>query len=113
MAMSSLVRSYESREQQSSLGPSLAFLVAVAATVAVAVIAARALHWDYVLPLISTALFILAAIAAALGWRRRKGQQASLTYWDVAGAMTLIGIFAAALVEPEQLMRVLTDTRTH
>ena len=34
---------------------------------------------------------------------------ANVTYADVAGALTLIGLFAAATIEPEQLVRLVGD----
>jgi membrane protein implicated in regulation of membrane protease activity len=95
------------------LGPTLTFFVAILASAAAAGIAARALSWDFALPLICATLFVFAAALALFGWPQRKArQQASPNYWDVAGALTLIGICAAALVEPEQMVRVMLGTDT-
>lgn len=111
MAISHLAKGYETSMLRLPLGPSLTFFAAIAATAAVAGTAARALPADYVLPLTSASLFVLAAVVAVFGWRQRKArEQAALTYWDVAGALTLIGICAAALVEPEQMVRVMLGT---
>jgi hypothetical protein len=49
----------------------------------------------------------MAAAAALAGWLRgNKVDVARLTYWDVAGALTLVGIGATTLVDPEQLARL-------
>jgi hypothetical protein len=36
----------------------------------------------------------------------------ALTYWDIAGALTVVGIFAALLSEPELALPLLEDQRT-
>jgi hypothetical protein len=49
----------------------------------------------------------MAAVAALAGWLRgNKIDAARLTYWDVAGALTLVGIGATTLIDPEQLARL-------
>lgn len=94
--------------QRPALGPSVAFFAALAGAGFLALATARALHWDYAEPFAVSALFVFAAAAAIAGWRRRRATASpSVTYWDVAGALTLLGIAAAALIEPEQMMRVL------
>ena len=72
--------------------------------------AARALPADLVLTLASASLFVLAAAIAGLAWQQRSRQHPGLSYWDVAGALTLIGICASALIEPEQMARVMIGT---
>ena len=82
-------------------------------TPVVAALAARAISVAALLPVISTSLFVAAAVLAAIGWPQRKSrQQTSVTYWDVACALILIGIGAAALVDPEQLVNVTMGPRT-
>ena len=110
MAIGDLAKGYEAHGHTPALGPPLAFFAAIVATAVTAGTAAGTLPWDAVLPLIATVLFIFAAAVAAFAWRQRKArEQASLTYLDVAGALTLIGIFAAALIEPEQMVRVVAE----
>ena len=66
---------------------------------------------DFVLPAISTLFFVLAALVALVAWcRGRPSEHDTLSYWDVAGALTLIGICAAALVDPHQMVRLVEGT---
>lgn len=54
---------------------------------------------------VASLFFGLAAVVAVAAWRKpRKGRR--LTYWDVAGALTLIGILIAATIEPEQVVQL-------
>ena len=91
------------------LGPKLAFAAAV--LIAFALPAVYALPRDFVVPAISILLFIsagLVALVASSGGRLfEQGPATSrLTYWDVAGALTFIGICAAATVDPDQMVRL-------
>jgi hypothetical protein len=85
-------------------GPPVAFFAAVAAMLAAAV-AASALHWDYVFPLTASFAFATAAVIALFGWRKTKAPP-QVSYLDVAGALVLIGLAAAALIDPAQLLRI-------
>jgi hypothetical protein len=85
----------------------MVFQLTMTATVVVWIGAAVSLHNDLVLPLVAGLLFFLAAATALFAWCRRHGNDPrQLTLWDVAGALVLIGIGAAALVEPDQLLRL-------
>ncbi len=80
--------------------PPLAFAAALAVAVAIAAAAPQGLA----LVSLAGALFVAAAIVAAAAYACREQMKAKrVTCWDVAGALTFIGICAAALVEPEQL----------
>jgi hypothetical protein len=77
--------------------------------------AQSALPQDFVLPAVSALFFAAAAgtglIAWASGqpftWTRQQGsERLRLTHWDIAGAFVFIGICVTALVEPEQMTRV-------
>lgn len=62
-----------------------------------------------VTPLISTLFFVCAALVALVAWLlKQPSEQSALTYWDVAGALTLCGIVTAALIDPDQLVRLAT-----
>lgn len=90
-----------------TFGPQVLFGIAVAAAFAVLAGGVTALSSALVAPVASTLLLVMAAAAALAGWlRRNKADAARLTYWDVAGGLTLVGIGAAALVDPEQLTRL-------
>jgi hypothetical protein len=66
----------------------------------------QAFAGDLTLPLVATLLFVLAAVVAFVAWSRGAATGYRLTYWDVAGALTFIGIGTAALIEPEQMLRL-------
>jgi hypothetical protein len=88
-------------------GPLVTFAAAVAVAFAVATASAALLHSDFALPVISTLFFVLSALVALVAWSRPcPSDQSRVTYWDVAGALTLIGICAAAQVEPDQMVRL-------
>ena len=62
------------------------------------------------MPLVATVFFLLAAVLVPLAWLRRGMNPLNVTYADVAGALTLIGVFAAAAIEPEQMVRLIEST---
>ena len=72
-------------------------------------VAIRMLPPDAVVPAVSTLVLCFAALFGAIAWRRGRMDPANVTYADVAGALTLIGLFAAATIEPEQLVRLVGD----
>ena len=89
------------------LGPHALFATAVVATFAVLAGAVASLPTDFALPVASTLLFFMAAVAALLASvGDRRSEPDRVTYRDVAGALTLIGIGAAALIDPDQLGRL-------
>ena len=90
-----------------TFGPQMLFGMTVFAVFAVLTGAITAVPADLLAPLASTMLLVAAAVAALAGWLRgRQADIAQVTYWDVAGALTLVGIGAATLVDPDQLVRV-------
>jgi predicted benzoate:H+ symporter BenE len=96
-----------------TFGPQVLFGVTVAAAFAVLAGAVTVLPGALLAPLASTVLLVMAAAAALAGWLREgEVNAARVTYWDAAGALTFVGIGAAALVDPEQLARVF-DAPSH
>jgi hypothetical protein len=67
---------------------------------------------DLVMPVIATLFLLFAAGFGAIGWRRRGDDPTRVTYTDVAGALTLIGLFAASTIDPDQLVRAVIGGRT-
>ena len=65
------------------------------------------------MPVIATYFLLLAAVLAVFAWRHRRTDPNSLTYADVAGALTLIGLCAAAMIDPDQMVRLIESGRTH
>jgi hypothetical protein len=87
--------------------PSIVFLGAVLIAVAVGTLMPKGLGFVG----LAFALFTAAALAAALSWALREASgPRHITYWDVAGALTFVGICAAALVQPEQLVGIAEST---
>jgi hypothetical protein len=93
-------------------GPTLAAAAAVFAGAS----ATSALVWTLPAPLVLPAIGVLATLAAAIvaliAWLTAQQMSASLTYWDVVGALTLVGVFAALLSEPELVLPLLENQRT-
>jgi hypothetical protein len=86
-------------------GPRPAFIAAIVCAFATWNLAGAAIPQQLVVPAVSTLLLLLAAAFAAFAWNAQKSDLADVTYWDVAGALTLIGICTSALIEPDQLAR--------
>lgn len=115
MAVTHPAKNFTRRSAPWKLGPQVTFAVAVLIAFAVLAISTTTLPSDFVFPLTSTLLFILAGVVALVAWSRgRLSEQAQandqVTYWDVAGALTFIGICAAALIDSDQMMRLMEGT---
>ena len=90
--------------------PRLGFAVAILACVLGWAVATRMLPPDAVMPRVSYACCSASRpLFGAIAWRRGRKNPGNVTYADVAGALTLIGLFAAATIEPEQLVRLVGD----
>ena len=48
------------------------------------------------MPVIATLFLLFAARSRVIAWRIAAPIRRDVTYWDVAGALTLIGLFARA-----------------
>jgi hypothetical protein len=93
-------------------GPRLAFAASILAGLAawVALITTTSAH--FAVPAVATLLFVLAAALALLAWCHDGEDPVRVTYTDVAGALTLIGLCVAATIEPEQLVRLVESDST-
>lgn len=95
------------RSDARAQGPRVVFAAVILIAFAGSTVSTTILPRDLVLPAVSTLFFVLAAAVALVGWAcRQASERAPLTYWDVAGVLTFVGIFAAALIEPDQLVRL-------
>ena len=105
MSISRPSRDYQARPHADPLfGPRAAFLVSIAATASI--IPSGLLPDLLLMPVVSILLFVLAMVFALVAWVRCSTDEYAVSYCDVAGALAFIGIGAAALVEPEQLARL-------
>ena len=86
--------------------PRLGFAAAILACVLGWSVATRMLPPDAVMPAVSTLLLLFAVLFGVIAWRRGRMNPGEVSFADVAGALTLIGLFAAATIEPEQLVRL-------
>lgn len=86
-------------------GPHLAFLGSIVGIAALWIFADAWLHRDLVIPMVSTAALAFAAALALLAHWQRSAPPAQVSYSDVAGALVLVGLCAAATIEPDQFVR--------
>ena len=93
------------------IGPELAFAGATFAGFAAWGAARASLPPDLVMPAITTLFLVLAAFLGVVAWRHRGMDPNHVTYADVAGALTLIGLCAAATIDPEQMVRLVESGR--
>jgi hypothetical protein len=93
-------------EQHAAMGPRAGFLAALFAALGAAAISHATLTADHVMPVVATVFLMFAATFGALAWWRGRMDERGLTYRDVAGALTLIGICAAAAIDSEQMIRI-------
>ena len=84
--------------------PELSFAAATLAGFAAWAVSSAHLPADLVMPVVASIFFAFAAAFALTAWLRRGADPSRVTYADVAGALTLIGVCAAATIEPEQMV---------
>jgi hypothetical protein len=66
-----------------------------------------ALPADALAPVIATLLFALAAAAAGLAFLCRRNHIRT-AWFDIAGSLTFVGVAVSILIEPDQVVRLLT-----
>jgi hypothetical protein len=95
------------RRNARTLGPPLAFAAAVLMASVTLATSTTLLSTDLAFAVCSVLLFGLAALVALLAWSRGRSRPGSeVTYWDVAGALILLGVCAGALVDPDHMVRL-------
>lgn len=94
------------RSDPFGIGPQLGFAAATLAGFAAWSGLTTTVPRDFVMPVIATMFLLFAATFAIVAWRRRGEDPTRVTYADVAGALTLIGLFAASTIDPDQLVRI-------
>jgi hypothetical protein len=86
-------------------GPRAAFVAVAFVGCIACAISSALLPAEAVLPLVASTFLGFGAGLALLSWKRPI-DRSQVNYLDVAGALTLIGFFAAVAIEPEQLVRL-------
>jgi ABC-type Fe3+-siderophore transport system permease subunit len=102
---------YDQRSDPLGIGPQLGFAAATFSVFAAWAGLIVAIPAALVMPVIATMLFVFATVFALVAWRHRGEDPTRVTYMDVAGAMTLIGLCAAATIDPDQLVRIVQTWR--
>lgn len=95
-----------------SLGPAAIFAVTTLSALAALALAVEILPKDLALAAASSIFFAFAVSVAVLAWRFDQPEANALSYWDVSGALTLFGIFAATLMDSDQLVRFIASPRS-
>ena len=107
MAIINPAKRLAQRRNARTLGPPLAFMAAVLMASAPLAASATMLPTELAFAVSSALLFALAALVALFassgGPPRR---DSGVTYRDVAGALVLLGACAAALVDPDHMVRL-------
>jgi len=96
---------YERRSDSLGTGPQLGFAAATLSGFAAWSGLIVTIPPNMIMPVIATLFLAFAAGFAVVAWRNRGEDPTRVTYADVAGALTLIGLFAASTVDPDQLVR--------
>ncbi|BAT59984.1 hypothetical protein GJW-30_1_02519 [Variibacter gotjawalensis] len=93
-------------------GPRLLAAILSIALAATAATVLWTLPRPLVLPVLSTFLIAAAMSVALFAWRRQAPRTGNdVTYWDVAGALTLFGIVAALMSDPSEVIPILEAQR--
>ena len=103
---------YGHRSDNLSVGPEFGFAGATFAAFAAWAGLTAAVSPDLVMPLLATLFLAFAAGFGIVAWYSEERNADRVTYTDVAGALTLIGLFAAATIDPDQLIRIVATPST-
>jgi hypothetical protein len=97
---------YQERNDPLGVGPQIGFAAATFAGFAAWSGLIVSVSDEMIMPVLATMFLAFAAIFAVVAWRNRGEDPTRVTYADVAGALTLIGLFAASTIDPDQLVRI-------
>ena len=102
---------YGQRRDPAGIGPWFAFAAAIMTASVIWTGLIAAIPAGLAVPIAVTLLFGFAAGLVLLS-RLLREDATRITYADVAGALTLIGLCAAATIDPEQLARIVASDAT-
>jgi hypothetical protein len=97
------------RSDPFGIGPQVGFAAATLAGFAAWSGLIVSVPGEWTMPVLATMFLTFAAGFAVIAWRRRGEDPNRVTYADVAGALTLIGLFAASTIDPDQLVRIVAE----
>src|SRR5688572_13466998 len=97
---------YQQRQDPLGIGPQVGFAAATFTGFAAWSGLVVTVPNEMIMPVLATMFLVFAAGFAVVAWRSRGEDPTRVTYADVAGALTLIGLFAASTIDPDQLIRV-------
>ena len=107
-------RPAQSRERwtdaRPAVGPEVGFFAVLLVALGALAVLRVSVTSDFVMPLIATLFLVAAAAFGAVAWWSKRQDDRGLTYRDVAGALTLIGICAAAAIDPDQMVRLVQSS---
>jgi|GEM_PF-5262541 len=92
-----------------AVGPEVGFFGVLLIALAAAAVSRATLPPDLLMPMLATLFLLFAAAFGAIAWRHRRMDPGGVTYRDVAGALTLIGLCVAAAIEPDQMVRLMQN----
>jgi hypothetical protein len=109
LAMGNLSRDRSSPHGLAPNGPSITLVVAVLAAFGAASLSPIGSFKDGAAATIATLLLVMASAIALFAWVRGGNAQRARgpSYWDVAGALTFIGICVAQTIEPAELVALI------
>ena len=103
---------YQRRSESLGIGPQLGFAAATLSGFATWSGLIVSIPPTMIMPVLATLFLAFAAGFAVVAWRNRHEDPTQVTYADVAGALTLIGLFAASTIDPDQLVRIIQSDST-
>jgi cation transporter-like permease len=102
---------YDQRNDPLGIGPQVGFAATTFAGFAAWSGLIVSVSTEMIMPILATMFLVSAAGFSVVAWRRRGEDPTRVTYADVAGALTLIGLFAASTIDPDQLVRAVMSER--
>ena len=105
MTVSNPLGRARTRSGEPAVGPQLVLIGALAAILTVGAVFHPTMSRDALLPGLSLLFFTVAAAVALIAWLRPFPAR-QFSYWDAAGTLTAIGVVVGAMVEPEQMVRL-------
>ncbi len=107
IATGTTARDFTQPAGRDAVGPEIALAAACLVAIAGFKLLQPMLPEAAMLPLVVTTFFMMAGTAALWAWfSGGPSRSPQLSYWDVSGLLTFIGICIAAVIEPEGLVQL-------